>query len=378
MELPADLQVALQGALRGKAIASLAETAAALSACYRASHGRGDGPLARSAGEALAYAAYRMPATFAAIFSALQATQRRLPSFAPLSMLDLGAGSGAALWAASGCFDSLQQAQLFEGEAAMLALGKTLAAQSLAPVVRAASWAKADLLAAPLALPEVDLVTCAYVLGELGASARTTLLSNMWQATRGVLLLVEPGTPRGFAIIRALRAELIAIGAHIAAPCPHVDVCPMPTDDWCHFAQRIARPSFQRTLKGATLGYEDEKFSYIAATRLPPAALEARIIRHPQVRSGTIELELCTQAGTLVSPTITKRNKDSWRAARDAAWGGEWGGNFASPLSGKIINYNLPFIIALGRSIEPYVWGVVGSFAAHNTPNKAQSLCSSL
>ncbi|NJM07942.1 alpha/beta hydrolase [Candidatus Gracilibacteria bacterium] len=35
-------------------------------------------------------------------------------------------------------------------------------------------------------------------------------------------------------------------------------------------------------------------------------------------------------------------------------------------------------LIALGRSIEPYVWGVVGSEAAHNTPNKAQSLCSSL
>jgi ribosomal protein RSM22 (predicted rRNA methylase) len=98
----------------------------------------------------------------------------------------------------------------------------------------------------------------------------------------------------------------------------------MPDGDWCHFAQRIARPSFQRSIKSATLGYEDEKFSYLAVTRLAPHPIDARIVRHPQIHSGAIDLALCTRAGTLASRTITKRDKASWRAARDAEWGDPW------------------------------------------------------
>ena len=42
-----------------------------------------------------------------------------------------------------------------------------------------------------------------------------------------MLVLVEPGTPQGFARIREARAALIAEGAHIVAPCTHENVCPM-------------------------------------------------------------------------------------------------------------------------------------------------------
>ena len=48
-----------------------------------------------------AYAAVRMPATFAAAARAIAAGAERLPGFEPASLLDLGAGPGATSWAAT-------------------------------------------------------------------------------------------------------------------------------------------------------------------------------------------------------------------------------------------------------------------------------------
>ena len=42
----------------------------------------------------------------------------------------------------------------------------------------------------------------------------------MWAKTRDTLLVVEPGTPAGYARIIALRAQLIAAGAHVAGALP--------------------------------------------------------------------------------------------------------------------------------------------------------------
>ena len=59
------------------------------------------------------------------------------------------------------------------------------------------------------------------MIGEIGDAERQTLAELMWAKTRDTLLVVEPGTPAGYARIIALRAQLIAAGAHVAAPCPH-------------------------------------------------------------------------------------------------------------------------------------------------------------
>jgi ribosomal protein RSM22 (predicted rRNA methylase) len=77
-------------------------------------------------------------------------------------------------------------------------------------------------------------------------------------------------------------------------------------------------------LKQAELGYEDEKFSYVIATRLALPAAQARIVRHPRKHSGHVQLELCTSGGNIEKTTVTKSKKEAYKRARQADWGEEW------------------------------------------------------
>ena len=143
--------------------------------------------------------------------------------------------------------------------------------------------------------------------------------------TSGALVVVEPGTPAGFARIRAVRDRLRAAGATIAAPCPHDDACPMAGADWCHFAVRLDRSRAHRQSKHAALGWEDEKFAYVVAVRdaaLLRARAEARVIRRPRKETGHVRLALCA-AGGLTEAVVTRR-APTYRAARDASWGDAW------------------------------------------------------
>jgi ribosomal protein RSM22 (predicted rRNA methylase) len=207
-----------------------------------------------------------MPATYAAAHSVLGEVRARVGPAG--SILDAGAGTGAAALAARAHFPE----------------------SAITLVERDPDFAAA----ARVWLPEATLIAA--------------------------LVLIEPGTPRGFALIRKVRRELLAAGARMVAPCPAETECPMADPDWCHFAARVERTSLHRRIKGGELGYEDEKFSYVALARSAVELAEARIIRHPQHRPGSIEIETCT-AGGLSSERIFKRDRDRFRAARKAAWG---------------------------------------------------------
>lgn len=138
-------------------------------------------------------------------------------------------------------------------------------------------------------------------------------------------MIVEPGTPDGYARMIEARDRLIAAGFHVAAPCPHSAACPIvPGTDWCHFSARVSRSSLHRQIKGGTLPYEDEKFSYVAATRLPVAPAPARVVRKPQIRKGQVLLDLCEKDPALGRTTVTKRHGALYRAARDTDWGDPW------------------------------------------------------
>ena len=99
--------------------------------------------------------------------------------------------------------------------------------------------------------------------------------------------------------------------------------------DWCHFSQRVERTSQHRQLKGGTLGYEDEKFSYLIAAKpiagkTDVASAAARIVRHPGKHSGHVKLSLCTPQGQIENRTVARSNKAAYKSARKAEWGDTW------------------------------------------------------
>jgi ribosomal protein RSM22 (predicted rRNA methylase) len=300
VQLPVAVRQQIEQQADALGFPALQRAAAALSDAYR--EGR---PVRLSADErTAAYLVTRMPATYAAAHAVLREVSARIGPVG--SILDAGAGTGAASLAAR---EYYPHASI------------TLVERDPSFAAAARHWLPdAQLLANDIAridtLPPHDLVIAAYSVGEVGAE----IAARLWQAARVALVLIEPGTPRGFALIRKIRTNLLASGAHMVAPCPVETACPLSDPDWCHFAARVERSSLHRRVKGGELGHEDEKFSYIALARQPVELPAARIIRHPQHRPGLIEIETCTPAG-LRSERVTKRDRDRFRAARKASWG---------------------------------------------------------
>jgi ribosomal protein RSM22 (predicted rRNA methylase) len=165
-----------------------------------------------------------------------------------------------------------------------------------------------------------DLVIASYLIGEVGEAERRTLTERLWAKTRDTLLIVEPGTPAGYARIIELRAQLIAAGAHVAAPCPHDRQCPLQPPDWCHFTQRLPRLRAHMQLKGAELPFEDEKFSYVLLTRTPVTQRYSRLLAQPVVSKVEVSAKLCTADGLHIAK-VPHRDKTAYAKARRWRWG---------------------------------------------------------
>lgn len=278
-------------------------------------------PILRDRSDVVAYAAYRMPATFEAVRTALDEFADAAPDWSPNSHVDVGGGTGAATWAVNATWEGTRPVTVLDWAEPALALGREIAAAN--PELKAAEWHRSRIGAA-LTIESTDLVTVSYVLGELTDADRASVVDAAASAAQAVVI-IEPGTPDGYARVIEARDRLIDAGFRIAAPCPHSAGCPIvPGEDWCHFSARVSRSSLHRQVKGGSLPYEDEKFSYVAATRFPPVPAPSRIVRKPQIRKGQVLLDLCEPDESLRRDTVTKRHGLLYRAARDAAWGDAW------------------------------------------------------
>jgi ribosomal protein RSM22 (predicted rRNA methylase) len=324
VHLPDDLRTALASHLRTTAPTRASAEVERLIETYRGTPPT-SAPILRDEASVVAYAAYRMPATYAAVRAALDAFRSRAGAWSPATHLDLGGGTGAATWAVADAWadDGGPASTVLDWSRSALDLGGALAGAAEAPALRAARWTTAPLGGGP-ALPAAGLVTVSYVIGELAPADRAALVDSAARAATGAVLIVEPGTPEGHARILAARDRLLAAGLTVLAPCPHNAPCPVTGDDWCHFAARVQRTSLHRQVKGGSLPYEDEKFSYVAAARFPAGPARDRITRHPQIRKGLVLLDLCTADRGLVRDTVSKRHGAGYRAARDASWGESW------------------------------------------------------
>lgn len=322
MRLSAELQDAIQRETGKVDHRKLAQATAQLTEHYKAADF--STPAVATEAHRAAYLAVRLPATYAAISRVFAEIKLRAPLEEIASLLDLGAGPGTALFAAAEQFPQLQQATLIESDASWIALGKRLAEQSDFASVKQAQWIQQDLRSG-LACEKHDLVVISYTLGELPRAAVEVVLNQAWKCAGKFLVVVEPGTRRGFAAINTVRSALIASAATILTPCPHHFACPMAAaGDWCHFSQRVERTSQHRQLKGGALGYEDEKFSYLVTAKNNLQSAGARIVRHPGKHSGHVKLALCTAEGKIENRTITRSSKDAYKRARKAEWGDAW------------------------------------------------------
>jgi ribosomal protein RSM22 (predicted rRNA methylase) len=311
--LPADLRAALDRKLEGLPRDDIAARASSISKTYRDG---GSSIAIKSGTDALAYALVRMPATYAAVAACLNALLAARPDFAPQSLLDVGAGPGTASWAAAETFASLQRFMVLDINAALQKLAQDLTREH--PRLSAMTCRRdTD------ALDEVepaDLVIASYLIGEIDAAERHAFAERLWAKTRDALLVVEPGTPAGYERIIALRAQLIASGAQVVAPCPHDLPCPLSPPDWCHFAQRLPRLRAHIQLKGAELPFEDEKFSYVVLSRGPVTRRLSRVLAPTAVGKVEVAAKICTADGVEIAK-VPRRDKAAYAKARRWSWG---------------------------------------------------------
>lgn len=316
MELPAALRAAVDRALEGVPLAELQRAADTLSSRYRAE--TRDGKLHLSDEMfASAYLATRLPATFAAVRASLESAAELMPDFEPKSLLDVGAGPGTALWAATDCWPTIGSATMLEASQPIRKVGLALSAHA---GIEHVEWRAAD-AAKSFEADSADLVTLAYVLDELSPAEGLALVERLWAATNGLLVVVEPGTPAGWRRIVGVRSRLVELGAHLAAPCPHSQACPILEPDWCHFSRRVARSRLHRLTKRGDVPWEDEKYIFLAASRLPANAIAARVLAPAHGGSGKMQLKLCQGDGTMAEKLLTKRDGDLFKRARRADWG---------------------------------------------------------
>jgi ribosomal protein RSM22 (predicted rRNA methylase) len=313
--LPAELKSALDTRLQGLSRHDAAERAARISKTYRCG---GSSIAIRNEADALAYALARMPATYAAVSASLNALGEIRPDFAPQSLLDVGAGPGTAAWAAAETWPSLTRFELFDANTALRELALELARDSTH--LREMNYRLGEARTTLGNAGAADLLIASYAIGEMGEVEQRALADLMWSKTRDTLLVVEPGTPTGYARIIALRAQLIASGAHVAAPCPHDEKCPLQKPDWCHFTQRLPRSQAHKQIKGAELPFEDEKFSYVALCRAPLASRPARVLAQPAVSKVEVTAKLCTPDG-VTTARVPRRDKEGYARARRWRWG---------------------------------------------------------
>jgi ribosomal protein RSM22 (predicted rRNA methylase) len=319
--LPPDLKRTLDALAHGQSRRTIGARATAQSQTYRAG---GGSQMIAGHDDALAYAFVRMPATFAATCAVLDATRNTLAEFHPATLLDVGAGPGTAAIAAAASFPSVVDIRLIDANVSLRALALVLMSEMENEALRRVPCEQTYRLGDALALlPDAepaDLVIASYTAGEIADGELARFTQSLWAATAGALAVIEPGTPAGYGRIMRMRGDLIAAGAHVAAPCPHARACPLQAPDWCHFAQRLPRSRDHLRVKGAAVPFEDEKFSYMVLSRAEPRPIEARVLAPPKISKIAATAKLCTDGG-VVTDVAARRDHDAYRRRKTWRWG---------------------------------------------------------
>lgn len=286
--------------------------------------GRGDAsdaPYLKDTRTCTAYSLYFGPPSHARLTHLLD----ELPPFpateAPLRILDLGSGTGAASWA---LLDHLGDRPVIltacdHSRPALRCL------HDLFSALRRSRWPQALLrtLHTPLqdftarADESYDLILLHYVLNELPPDFRRTLLSRAARslAPAGRLLLCEPLLRDNGDYLRELRTHALAdLGLHLLAPCPHEQAC--PRNEPCHDVRTWTLPRSLQILN--TTLRRDLRHLAFAPMALtpghvppPPAGLRVRTVAPPAHAKGQTVCSACCPDGQIHRLQFLHRDFDS-------------------------------------------------------------------
>lgn len=331
MILPESLREAIEIEVARYPLKEISIAQTMLSERYRGQVAR-SGPFMESPVQRCAYLAARMPATYAVCVRVLRELQARVPQSTIESILDVGAGPGTASWAAFEIFQFIKSSTMLERDPELIAIGKRLAAKSSQGLLNSALWLQKDIVGAG-AFPKSDLCISSYALNEIAPGVLISIVDRCWEGCSKFCAFIEPGTPSGFKTLLSIRQHLISKGAFMVAPCAHMFECPLkPCESlggsgdarqslrWCHFSERVERSFIHAYSKGASVGYEDEKFSYLIFSKTP-VVLPERVLSHPMKRSGHVSLHLCTNGGVEEHRIVSKRTPEVYKRARKLEWG---------------------------------------------------------
>ena len=319
MDFPEELQSAVKDQLLDISQAQILLASERISERYRTRKLEKTEQFIRGKEEALAYMISRMPATYGAVSRVISLAFQNIEKSDSYSLLDVGAGTGAATWAVSAAIP-LHEVVCIERNKDLKNVGAKMMQSGSAPLSQT-RWVDMDVAQSGFEL-QSDIVIESYMLNEIETSLQLEVAEKLWRAAKQMLIFIEPGTPLGYEVLSRVRERLVSLGADLTAPCPHNRACPLLEGDWCHFTCRIQRSRLHKLAKGGDAPFEDEKFSFLVFSKKEKRKRGARILRHPYIGKGFVKLELCEKEG-LFSKTVTKRDGDLYKKLRKSKCGDE-------------------------------------------------------
>lgn len=309
MQIPQELEKAIEKELQNTKISELKEEAKILSYRYMNEKRTGESFITKEI-QAIVYSIIRMPATYGAVATALKQILE-LTDTTLETILDVGAGTGAGTWATRDLINS-KNITCIEREEVMQNVGMKLMSND--ELLKNAIWINKDIVKEDIS-EKADLIIASYMTNELKKEERLKVICKLINATNKILLIVEPGTPEGHQIIKDIKKYCIKNNLYVIAPCVSQEECKLAENDWCHSICRIQRTKMHKLLKDGEAPYEDEKFSYIAISKGKIDTPSSRILRHPIIKSGFINLSLCTKDG-IKNITVSKKNGTLYKQAK--------------------------------------------------------------
>ena len=276
--------------------------------------------------DALAYLSMRFPATYAQIYSALSQIQDRVSNWQPKTLLDIGCGPGTGIWAAKALWPDLQSATGVDRDSHFLSLAEEIAYDAKEDItVDLVPQTIVQWTTTPVS-KTYDLIIVANVVNELTKDAKEQLLETLVKRSSGIVLVLEPGTPRGFGVIQSV-AEKISPNVSLIAPYIHGTF--IASDDyWIHFPQRFIRLDFQRRIrqsmrKNALMAsdWEETKFSYVACGNVPvEKKFWGQSVGGIEKYRGYLVIPVLTADG-IIKTRVMKRHKEKYAMYKNLRWG---------------------------------------------------------